>query len=690
MERRVYCRPTHEFWAAADYPDVELSGMQRTVLRALMAIAALALAAYAAHVLADLGGARFDWFFNDIVYNALLLGAALACLWRGVVWPRERAAWLLLGTGILSWLGGDLYWTFVLADMESPPYPSVGDLLYVLFYPCAYTALVLLVRSRVAEVSRSAWLDGAIAALAVGALVAALAFPAIVDVSSGNAAAVATNLAYPVGDLTLLGLVVVAFGLMRWRPGWAFLLLGMSLAIQALADGIYLFEVATDTYVEGDFVDLLWPAALLLTALAAWQRPTPTPAPRTGERRAVLVPPLGALTALLLVTYDHFVRIHDAALVLGALTLLLATVRMALAFSDNQQLLSHSREEALTDALTGLSNRRSLMLDLERATTDATDAEPLAVMLLDLDGFKLYNDTFGHPAGDALLCRLGGRLADAMEAHGRAYRLGGDEFCALVRTGSLGVAPLRGLAEAALTDFGEGFDVSASSGACMIPAEARTSSEALQLADRRMYARKGGDRASVTRQTRDVLLRALHEREPELHEHMHGVAELALEVGQRLQMTSEQLDELARASELHDIGKVAIPDAILNKPGPLTEEEWAFMRRHTLIGERILSAAPALRPVASIVRSSHERFDGSGYPDGRAGKEIPLGSRIVAACDAYHAMVSERPYRAARSPAEALAEIRHCSGSQFDPCVVDVLAEALERVGARAVEPTRA
>ena len=154
-------------------------------------------------------------------------------------------------------------------------------------------------------------------------------------------------------------------------------------------------------------------------------------------------------------------------------------------------------------------------------------------------------------------------------------------------------------------------------------------------------------------------------------------------------MSTEELDELARASELHDIGKVAIPDAILNKPGPLTEDEWAFMRRHTLIGERILSAAPALRPVASIVRSSHERWDGSGYPDGLAGKETPLGARIIAVCDAYHAMVSERPYRPAMSAGEALAEIRRCSGSQFDPRVVDVLAEALERVGARSAEPIR-
>ena len=127
-------------------------------------------------------------------------------------------------------------------------------------------------------------------------------------------------------------------------------------------------------------------------------------------------------------------------------------------------------------------------------------------------------------------------------------------------------------------------------------------------------------------------------------------------------MASEQLDELARAAELHDIGKVAIPDAILNKPGPLDDDEWSFMRRHTIIGERILGAAPALRPVARLVRASHESWDGNGYPDGLAGEEIPLGARIVAVCDAYHAMISDRPYREAMLPAEAVAELRALCG----------------------------
>ena len=206
------------------------------------------------------------------------------------------------------------------------------------------------------------------------------------------------------------------------------------------------------------------------------------------------------------------------------------------------------------------------------------------------------------------------------------------------------------------------------------------------MADTRMYAHKSRERASAGSQSRDVLLRAQRERRPELHEHVSDVAELAREVAAELGMGEEQRDEVFRAAELHDIGKMAIPDAILNKPGPLEPEEWRFMREHTLIGERIIAAAPALVPVARLVRSSHERWDGGGYPDGLRGEQIPLGSRVIAVCDAYEAMISERPYSVAMVPARALEELRRGAGSQFDPQVV----AAFERVlAARAGDGER-
>jgi putative nucleotidyltransferase with HDIG domain len=209
-----------------------------------------------------------------------------------------------------------------------------------------------------------------------------------------------------------------------------------------------------------------------------------------------------------------------------------------------------------------------------------------------------------------------------------------------------------------------------------VPGEVGDAEEALRIADQRMYAHKHGGRTSARSQSRDVLLRALAERNPELGEHISGVAALAEAVARRLDLDAEQLEHVRHAAALHDVGKMAIPDAILDKPAALDEHEWEFIRRHTIIGERIVAAAPALRPVAALVRSSHERWDGRGYPDRLAGEEIPLGARIVAVCDAFDAMVADRPYRAGMDPADALAELERCAGSQFDPGVVAAFAAA--------------
>jgi len=391
------------------------------------------------------------------------------------------------------------------------------------------------------------------------------------------------------------------------------------------------------------------------------------------------VPVGGALVAEQLLVYDHFEHVNLAGVSLASWALLLALARLALAFLENQRTLSEAHGEARTDSLTGLRNRRCLMADLDMQLGLATLADPRALLLFDLDGFKEYNDAFGHPAGDGLLVRLAARLAEAVAAAGDAYRLGGDEFCVLVSPGRDGIDAVLAACSAALNERGEGFEVTSSFGVVVMPEEAHTPTLALQLADRRMYARKGGRRVSAGRQSRDVLLRTLSERRPGLQVRLRDIGELALAVGRELHLGPEGLDEVARGAELHDIGKIAVPDAILDKPGPLDPVEWSFMRRHPLIGERILLAAPALRPVARLVRSSHERWDGGGYPDGLRGDEIPLGSRVVAVCDAFDAMTTERPYREPIPEGEAIAELRRCAGTQFDPLVVDAFCRVLAR-----------
>jgi diguanylate cyclase (GGDEF)-like protein/PAS domain S-box-containing protein len=342
--------------------------------------------------------------------------------------------------------------------------------------------------------------------------------------------------------------------------------------------------------------------------------------------------------------------------------------------------------QALHDPLTGLGNRRSLLADLQVRLDAATPERPLLLQLFDLDGFKTYNDTFGHPAGDALLTRMAHRLQTDLAERASAYRMGGDEFCVLSLPDCADHESIAGIASAALTEHGEGFQVTASYGSVTLPVEAATATEALREADRRMYARKSlGSRSSAGRQSADVLLRILSERSHDLGVHLDEVTGLAEAVAERLGLPDEELAPLLQAASLHDVGKAAIPDGILDKQGPLDDEEWEFMRRHTVIGERILSAAPALLPASKLVRSSHERFDGKGYPDALAGAAIPLGSRIIAVCDAYDAMVSDRPYRGSFGSAQALAELRRCAGAQFDPEVVDVFGHVVLEAERRAL-----
>jgi len=335
------------------------------------------------------------------------------------------------------------------------------------------------------------------------------------------------------------------------------------------------------------------------------------------------------------------------------------------------------REQAVTDALTGLGNRRRLNADLSAALEPTAAGTPALLLLFDLDGFKSYNDTFGHLAGDQLLTRLGTKLADAVAAHGAAYRLGGDEFCALMQLDGEDVDDLIARAAAALSETGKQFAVRASFGAVLLPHEADSPDHALQLADERMYAHKRGRAAGPRDQARDVLLRTMQAKNPELDDHSSEVAHLAVRVARQLGLNGEELDEIARAAELHDVGKVGIPDAILNKPGPLDATEWEFMYQHTILGERILNGAPALRPVARLVRSSHERWDGAGYPDQLAGENIPLGARIVAVCDAYEAMTADRPYRTALSAHAAREQLSANAGTQFDPSVVAAFLAAV-------------
>lgn len=514
------------------------------------------------------------------------------------------------------------------------------------------------------------WLDGVVGAMCLAALAAIFAFQPVSD--TGDAPALL--FAYPAGDLVVIAVLVVMTAADGWRLTSPWLLMAVGFAAIAVGDGAYILRAADGTWSPGTILDLPYAAGAALIALAAWRRPARTRAD-PGMRR-LGVPIVFAVVAVGLHIYEDSGDVATPARVLVSATLLAIVARLWIAFADDAALLRVSRQEALTDAVTGLGNRRKLLRDLSR--DPPSPACPRLVAIFDLDGFKHDNDAYGHAAGDALLARLGARLHDAVAARGAAYRMGGDEFAVVLRCREDERDALLAQCAAALTEDGEGFRIESSWGGAMMPSEALGAGSALRLADRRMYARKNARPASASSQTRDVLVRVLAEREPDLHDHVLDVGALALAVGQRLGMPDDALGELVHGAELHDVGKIAIPEAILRKPGPLTDEEREFMRRHTIIGERFLLGVPTLRSVGRLVRASHEAWDGSGYPDGLAGEAIPLGARVIAACDAYDAIVTDRPYRRARTSEEALAELRRCAGSQFDPRVVEALCAVIE------------
>ena len=644
----------------------------------IIAVMVCALGLQWVHALSGFGGTGAEDFFSRWTYLGIEVAASAVLAVRGLQRRGAWRAWLMLSAGLLTKAVGDVIYSLS-GNLATVPVPSVSDGFWLAFYPCAYASLLLLVRARVPRMLGAMRLDGVICGMTVAAVMACVMLPtAFADSAGAPFWERATDLAYPIGDLVLMGAIVSAIALSGWRIDRTLAVLGAAIVAWEVADITYMFAVSD---MAGDIAD-----ALVLTGAAGMALAAAIDGPRrqSGAEgdRGLFVPVAFGAVALAILVGGTMLGLAVAGLLLAAAALGLVLVRMARALAENRALLGASRAEASTDALTGLGNRRKLKEDLANILAASSEERPVALVILDLNGFKTYNDSFGHAAGDMLLTQLGASLSAAIRGQGEAYRLGGDEFCVLAAYTGQEPDRLSSTAARALSTRGEGFSITAAHGLVMLPAEAQDPSGALALADARMYANKAtAGRPQTAGELTRVLTAVLEERAPTLAEHSKTVREFALATALRLGLADDELEAIRHAAPLHDIGKMAIPDSILDKPGPLSESEWRLMRQHTIIGERILAAAPALQAAARLVRSSHERVDGTGYPDGLRGGEIPLAARIIAVADAFDAMTAPRPYKPTLAIPEALAELERCAGSQFDPEVTAAFQAAVTEPG---------
>ncbi len=400
----------------------------------------VAVALVAAFTISTVPGVRahagYSFWLDGVLANAAYVLPCLLALVRALRAGRDRRAWLLLATALTVYEAGGLYWTVVIRPLVPQPFPSLADVLWLASYPLLYGCLLLLLRRQLRGIGVSAWLDGVICGLGAATVTSAFLLGPVLSTLGGPLATVAVNLAYPIADLLLVAFLLGGSAVLGGRPSRAALLLGAGFLVFALVDVIYLVQVAHGSYLQGRWVDALWPIGFLLMALGTGSPLTCATA--DSHRRELpgltaLVVPVGwVFLSGLIVTLDDFLHLHAAVSWLAFATLTVGTLRMVLAFLEVRS-LAESRLEARTDPLTGLPNRRALYEMAEvLLRPSATTVGRLALLILDLDRFKEVNDSLGHHMGDQLLGQIGPRIEGVLREGDVLARLGGDEFALLL------------------------------------------------------------------------------------------------------------------------------------------------------------------------------------------------------------------------------------------------------------------
>lgn len=403
--------------------------------------------------------------------------------------------------------------------------------------------------------------------------------------------------------------------------------------------------------------------------------------------RSLVGPITFALAGVALLVYDHLNQ-RVPALVFWLTLGLIVTVFLRMLETNRRQsrVLAEQRRDALNDRVTGLRNRGSLEADIGAAAT--APGEGWVLVLIELEGLEGHNDRLGYAAGDEVLRGFARQLVDSVvPLGGIAYRIAASRLAVLVPAGDRRLGEIVLAAIGTLQSDDADTPVGRSYGEVTIPEEAADAETAFQVAGRRLAAHRQRQNRSARRQAHAVLMAALTARHSELRDGRRLAAYRAISLARRLGLSREEIDDIALAAELQEVGLLAVPESVLEKEAPLDEVETAMIRSHTVEGARIIGAAAGLAPVAALVRASAERFDGSGYPDGLTGEAIPLGARIIGVAVAFTAMTEPRSHRPGKSSGEALAELRQNSGTQFDPRVIEALAAELAEDAVPAAVP---
>jgi diguanylate cyclase (GGDEF)-like protein/putative nucleotidyltransferase with HDIG domain len=386
---------------------------------------------------------------------------------------------------------------------------------------------------------------------------------------------------------------------------------------------------------------------------------------------------LSAFTELAFVTTSAIGAADPAPVAFSAAALGMTAVLCAWQAQTHERRRQELADISRADPLTGCLNRRGFEEQLRAELDEGTrTGQPLTILTLDLNDFKRVNDTHGHAAGDELLCWTVAQLVGLMRSTDSIGRMGGDEFALLLRgASSIEGAQAAERIRATLSDR-----ISAAVGLASFPTDGIDEPELLRHADAALYASKERRPPEQPTARRDLSWAAVMARAVDLRtgdEHSQQVARLAGAIAEELDWDQSDVMLLRIAAMLHDLGKVSISDGILRKPSTLSAQEYDQVKRHTEVGAELVARVEGLEPIVPWVRHANERYDGTGYPDGLAGEAIPPAARILLSADAFVAMTSHRPYRLPMEPADALAEMQRCAGTQFDPASVTALEQVL-------------